>query len=66
LKSRADFIPEKTDKKLDLHQDTDFRGALIFRQMKAKLTTKIAQHFAKVAESVASNACQVTAIRKQL
>jgi len=58
LKSRADFIPEKTNKKLDLHQDTDFRGALIFGQMKAKLTTKIAQHFARSAESVVGNTRQ--------
>jgi azurin len=60
LKSRADFIPEKTDGNLDLHQDTIFRGVLIFRQMKAKLTTKIAQHFARSAKPVVGNARQIT------
>jgi len=60
LKSCLRFIPEKTDKNLDLHQDTIFRGALILTQMKAKLTTKIAQHFAKSAGPVVSNARQKT------
>jgi CRP-like cAMP-binding protein len=29
LKSRSDFVPQKTDKNLDLHQGGIFRGALI-------------------------------------
>jgi azurin len=60
LKSRPDFLPEKTDKNLDLHQGRIFRSALIFRQMKAKLTTKIAQHFARSVEPVVGNPRQLT------
>ena len=55
-----DFLPEKSDKNLDLHQGRNFRGALILRQMKAKLTTKIAQHFARLAKPAVGNARQLT------
>jgi azurin len=60
LKSRADFIPEKTDENLYLHQNTVFHGALTLGAMKAKLTTKIAQHFARPTEPVVGNARQIT------
>jgi len=66
LKSRADFIPEKTDKNLDLHQGGIFPDALISRQMKPKLTTRIAQHFGRSAEPVVGNARQLTRRHKTL
>jgi azurin len=59
LKSRPDFVPEKIDTKLDLHQGENFGGCLIFGQMKVKLTTKTAQHFARLAKPIVANSRQV-------
>jgi azurin len=59
MKSRDDFIPEKTDKNLDPHQGGNSGRALILVQMKGKLTTKIAQHFARLAESAVGDSRQV-------
>jgi azurin len=50
LKSRPDFVPEKIDTNLDLHQGKTFGGCLILAQMKVKLTPKTGQHFARFAE----------------
>jgi azurin len=65
LKSRADFVPEKTDGKLDLHQGENLGRDLILAQMKANLMTKTAQHFAKFAKPVVSSSCPVAAKRKE-
>jgi len=59
LKSAADFAPQKNREKLDLHQGGNFGRALILGQMKAELTTKTAQHFAKLAKPVVSSSRQV-------
>jgi azurin len=59
LKSRANFVPEKTDGNLDLHQGENLGRGLIFAQMKANLTTKTAQHFARFAKPVLSSSRQV-------
>ena len=45
-------MPQKKAQNVDLDQGWNFGRVLILRQMKAKLTTKIAQHFARLAESV--------------
>jgi azurin len=66
LKSRQHFLPEKTDKKLDLHQGRIFLVALILVQMKAKLTTKIAQHFPKSTKPVVGNSRQVARTNKTI
>jgi azurin len=63
-RSRADFAPQKTHEKLDLHQGADFGGSLISGQMKAKLTTRTAQHFARLAEPVIRGSSQVGPERK--
>jgi azurin len=59
LKSQARFAPPKNGEKLDLHQGGILRCGLILVQMKAKLTTKTAQHFARLAEPVVANSRQV-------
>jgi azurin len=59
LKSRADFIPEKIARKLDLRQGGNLDRSLILGQMKAKLTTKTAQHFARLAKPMTSSSRQV-------
>jgi hypothetical protein len=56
---------KKTDTKLDLHQGGNFGGSLIFGQMKAKLTTKTPQHFAKLAEPAVSSSRQITSKMKR-
>jgi hypothetical protein len=60
LKSRALFIPEKSGNNLDLHQGRIFPGALIFRQMKAKLARRTPQQFARLAKRAVENARQPT------
>ena len=52
-------MPQKTDEKLDLHQGGILAALPNLGQMKAKLTTKTAQHFARLAEPVVSNSRQV-------
>jgi azurin len=59
LKSGAGFVPEKTGEKLDLNQGGTFGHGLISRQMKAKLTTRTAQDFARLARPVVSGLSRV-------
>jgi azurin len=59
LKSAADFAPQKNNEKLDLHQGRRFGRGLTLGQMKAELMTRIAHHFARLAEPVASGSRQV-------
>jgi len=68
LKSAGDFAPGKKAQNVDLHQGRNFGRSLISGQMKAKLTTKTAQHFARLAEPVVGNsrqlACKIKTIMK--
>jgi hypothetical protein len=59
LKSAGDFAPEKKGANVDLHQGRNFGRSLILGQMKAELTTKIAQHFARSAKPAVSSSRQV-------
>jgi azurin len=66
LKSTGNFAPGKNGANVDLHQGWNFGGSLILRQMKAALTTEIAQHFARLAEPVVGNSRQLACKTKRI
>jgi hypothetical protein len=53
------FRARKIERNLDLDQSEDFTQGLMLGQMKASLTTKTAQYFAKFAKPTASSSRQV-------
>jgi len=64
LKSGADFVPEEIGKKLDLDQSMNFGCGLIWGQMKAKLTGRTPQLFARFAKRVVRGSSRVGCERK--